>query len=154
MPGRDLMLVAAFAAIFVTVVVQGTSLGVLIRHVRPVDEEPPAKYDLANAEARIAHARHAVVEARAYGADGRLIHPQLLEQSRTRLRATQRYAENPPDFIGGMRQHFDVVLASIAAGRAELIRMHRAGLIEDEVLHELERDLDVEELGTQLQLNA
>ena len=33
----------------------------------------------------------------------------------------------------------------------ELIRLHRAGLIEDEVLHELERDLDVEELGIMLQ---
>ena len=43
--------------------------------------------------------------------------------------------------------HFDVVLAAIAAGRAELIRQHRAGLIEDEVLHNLERDLDLEEMA-------
>ena len=40
---------------------------------------------------------------------------------------------------------------SIEVARAELIRIHRAGLIEDEVLHELERDLDVEELGIMLQ---
>ena len=46
-----------------------------------------------------------------------------------------------------IRAHFDVVLAAIAAGRAELIRLHRAGPIEDEVLHDLERDLDLEELG-------
>jgi CPA1 family monovalent cation:H+ antiporter len=51
----------------------------------------------------------------------------------------------------GIRTHFDVMLIAVAAGRAELIRIHRAGLIEDEVLHELERDLDVEELGIILQ---
>jgi NhaP-type Na+/H+ or K+/H+ antiporter len=34
-PGRDFMLITAFAAILVTVVVQGGSLGWLIRRVRP-----------------------------------------------------------------------------------------------------------------------
>jgi len=53
--------------------------------------------------------------------------------------------------MAGIRTHFDVVLIALAAGRAELIRIHRAGLIEDEVLHELERDLDIEEMGVILQ---
>ena len=35
MPGRDLMLVCAFAVIFVTVVVQGSSLNWVIRKVAP-----------------------------------------------------------------------------------------------------------------------
>ena len=39
------------------------------------------------------------------------------------------------------------MLDAIAAGRAELIRLHREGQIEDEVLHDLERDLDLEEMG-------
>ena len=52
----------------------------------------------------------------------------------------------------GFREHFDLQLRSIAAGRAELIRLHRAGEIEDETLHNLERDLDVEELGLLLQM--
>ena len=59
MPGRDLMLVAAFAIILVTVVVQGSSLGWLIRLVRPVDVDPPAEVDLAAAEVAIARAKHA-----------------------------------------------------------------------------------------------
>ena len=53
----------------------------------------------------------------------------------------------PPSFTPGIRAHFDAVLAAIAAARAELVRLHRQGLIEDEVLHDLERDLDLEELG-------
>ena len=92
MPGRDLMLVAAFAIILVTVVVQGSSLGWLIRLVRPVDADPPAAIDLAAAEAAIARAKHAEVEVKAYDADGALIHPRLLEEYRRRDEATQRYA--------------------------------------------------------------
>jgi CPA1 family monovalent cation:H+ antiporter len=153
MPARDLMLVCAFAVIFATVVAQGTSLGWLIRRVAPIDFEPPAAMDLPACEAQIAHARYAVVEAAAYGADGTLIHPQLLEQTRRRLVGTERYAEDSERAMEKMRPHFDLVLSSIAAGRKELLRIHQAGLIEDEVLHNLERDLDVEELGTILQLS-
>jgi CPA1 family monovalent cation:H+ antiporter len=151
MPGRDLMLVVAFAVIFATVVIQGTSLGWLIRQVRPVDQDPPAKMSLAASEAAIARARTKAVEAHAYAPDGTLIHPKLLEEYRKRLEIVQRYAADADKFMAGIRTHFDVVLIALAAGRAELIRIHRAGLIEDEVLHELERDLDVEELGVILQ---
>jgi CPA1 family monovalent cation:H+ antiporter len=151
MPGRDLMLVTAFAVIFVTVVAQGTSLGWLIRRVRPVDEDPPAKMSLAQSEAAIAGARNQAVEAHAHAPDGTLIHPQLLSESRRRLEIIQRYAADADAFMAGIGAHFDVVLIAVAAGRAELIRIHRAGLIEDEVLHNLERDLDVEELAITLQ---
>ena len=151
MPGRDLMLVTAFAVIFATVVMQGTSLGWLIRRIRPVDQDPPAKMHLPACEAAIARAMADAVEAHAYAPDGALIHPRLLEEYRKRSEITTRYAENADAFMEGVRTHFDVVLIAIAAGRAELIRIHRAGLIEDEVLHELERDLDVEELRIILQ---
>ena len=151
MPGRDLMLVTAFAVIFATVVMQGTSLGWLINRIRPVDQDPLAKMHLPASEAAIAHAMAAAVEKHAYAPDGTLIHPRLLEEYRKRSEITSRYAEDADTFMEGVRAHFDVVLIAIAAGRTELIRIHRAGLIEDEVLHELERDLDVEELRIILQ---
>jgi monovalent cation/hydrogen antiporter len=151
MPGRDLMLVAAFAVILVTVVVQGSSLGWLIRLLRPVDSDPPAAMDIAQAEAAIARAKRAEIEVKAYGADGTLVHPRLLEEYRKRDEATQRYAGDTDSFMPDIRAHFDMVLAAAAAGRAELIRLHRKGLIEDEVLHDLERDLDLEETGALFQ---
>jgi CPA1 family monovalent cation:H+ antiporter len=150
-PGRDLMLVAAFAVILVTVVLQGSSLGWLIRLVKPTDDDPPAKIDMAGAEAAIARAKHGAVEAHAYDADGTLVHPRLLEEYRKRADAVERYAGDADSFGPGIRAHFDVVLAAIAAGRAELIRLHRQGQIEDEVLHNLERDLDLEEMGALFQ---
>jgi CPA1 family monovalent cation:H+ antiporter len=147
MPGRDLMLVAAFAVILATVILQGSSLARVIAWVEPRDEDPPAKVDMAGAEAAMARAKAAAMEVHAYGPDGALIHPQLLEQYRRRAQAIQRYAGDSESFTPGIRAHFDAVLAAIAAARAELVRLHRKGLIEDEVLHDLERDLDLEELG-------
>ena len=151
MPGRDLMLICAFAVIFVTVVAQGSSLGMLIRRVQPVDTDPPAKMGMPAAEAAMARARFAVIEKLAYDENGTLIHPMMLEEHRKRLGFMERYEGGAGAAMDGLRSHFDVLLAAIAAGRAELIRIHRAGLIEDEVLHELERDLDVEELAMTLQ---
>ena len=152
MPGRDFMLVTAFAVIFATVVIQGTSLGRVINWVKPVDEEPPAPLDLPSGEAAVARARHAEIERNAYDSDGTLQHPLSLEQSARRLAATERYAQDSEGAMEGFREHFDLQLRGIAAGRAELIRLHRAGEIEDETLHNLERDLDVEEFGLLLQM--
>ena len=151
MPGRDLMLVCAFSVIFATVVIQGCSLGWLIRLVRPADTDPPAKMDMPATEGAMARARMAMVEKLAYDEDGTLIHPQLLEEYRKRMAFMDRYEADASAVMENLRPHFDVLLKGIAAAREELIRIHRAGAIEDEVLHELERDLDVEEMGITLQ---
>lgn len=45
------------------------------------------------------------------------------------------------------------MLAAVASGREELVRLHRAGEIDDDTLHELERDLDLEELGALAAMN-
>jgi CPA1 family monovalent cation:H+ antiporter len=100
--------------------------------------------DLPAAEAAIARAKLAAAEAHAYDGDGKLIHPQLLDSYRKRAEATDRYAEDADNFMAGIRSHFDVMQIAIAAGRAELIRLHRDRQIEVEVLHNLERDLDFE----------
>lgn len=151
MPARDFMLVTAFAVILVTVVVQGGSLGWLIRGIQPADRDPPPPLGLPACEAVIARARHAAVERHAYDADGTLIHPMLLEMARKRMDATQRYAEDTQIFMAGFQSHFEGMLLGVAAARAELLRLHRSGQIEDDVLHNLERDLDVEEMGIILQ---
>jgi hypothetical protein len=75
----------------------------------------------------------------------------LLEEYRRRARATDRYAGNASGSMSSIHAHFGVVLAAVAAGRAELIRLHQTASIEDEVLHDLERDLDLEELGALFQ---
>jgi CPA1 family monovalent cation:H+ antiporter len=71
----------------------------------------------------------------------------LLERYSGRARAATAYAERAEHMRPALVAHFDVILAAVAAGRRELIRLHRAGEIDDETLNELERDLDLEELS-------
>jgi len=148
MPGRDLMLVTAFAVILVTVLLQGTTLGAVIRWARLREDEgaqPPL--EIFAAEVAVFKARLAAVERLAYDAEGQLIHPQLLDFHRRRAAAAANFQGTAEKREQAIAEHFDVIIASIAAGRVELVRLHRAHEINDEVLHNLEHDLDLEELG-------
>jgi monovalent cation/hydrogen antiporter len=147
MPGRDFMLVTAFAAILVTVLIQGSTLGATIRALRLVDTEPPPRLSLGAAEAEVARAQLVAVSVLSHDPDGSLRHPKLLENYERRALQTRDYSANEATLRSELVAHFDVVIAAVAAGRAELVRLHRARDISDDTLHNLERDLDLEELG-------
>lgn len=147
-PGRDFILVTSFAVILGTVLVQGTTLGHVISWARltePVSYK--ARFNMSQAEAAMAQAQLVTVEKLAYDNQGNLIHPSLLERYRRRTKVIIDYSERTEHYTPLFNAHFDVILAAVATGRQELIRLHRAGDIDDETLHELERDLDIEELG-------
>lgn len=147
-PGRDFMLVAAFGVILGTVLIQGMTLGPLIRRLglSEAEHERP-RMTMSQAEAAMAQAQIKRVEAIAYDADGTLIHPQLLARYQKRAEISVDYAGREDRYTDRIQAHFDVVLEAIAAGRAELLRLHRAGDIDEHVFQELERDLDLEELS-------
>jgi monovalent cation/hydrogen antiporter len=148
MPGRDFLLVAAFAVILVTVLVQGTTLGAVIRLLQPRESVAHApRLTMSQAEASMARKQLDVVERLAHDEDGTVIHPQLLERYRRRAQVSERYVGNEEQFQSRLHAHFDLILEAIAAGRAELLRLHRTGEIDESTLHELERDLDLEELA-------
>lgn len=147
-PGRDFILVTSFAIILGTVLVQGTTLGRVIAWAGLV--EPPsekARLSMSQAEAAMAQAQLVTIQSRAYDDGGTLIHPQLLDRYQRRAVSIVDYAERTEHYTPILHAHFDVVLEAVATGRRELIRLHRAGEIDDETLHELERDLDLEELS-------
>ncbi|WP_059415302.1 Na+/H+ antiporter [Cupriavidus basilensis] len=150
-PGRDLILAAAFAVILVTVLLQGSTLGLLIRALRLGDAEEtnPAHLTESQVWAHLEAAQFKAVEALAYDAGGALIHPRLLEQYRYRADITARYSADTASRAGVAAEHYRVVLAAIAAGRAELLRLHRLGQIHDHVLEVLERDLDLQEIAAE-----
>lgn len=84
-----------------------------------------------------------------HDASGNVIHPRLLEQYTYRAALTER-TKDAPQYPPEIRAaHYDVVLAAIRAGRAELLRLHRSGHIHDEMLHMVERDLDLQEVSAQ-----
>jgi len=148
MPGRDLMQVIAFGVILVTVVVQGSTLGLVIRltAVRPIAADAPP-LDLIAAEQAMMRAQLAVVEKMARAADGTIVHPRLLEQYTRRVTVGEAFDGTPQERVKAIEEHFSLIIAAVTAGRAELVRLHRAHQIDDETLHSLERDLDLEELG-------
>ena len=80
-------------------------------------------------------------------ADGTIIHPQLLRRYRTRATAADAFEGTADERNEAIASHFDVIIAAVRAGRAELVRLHRAGRVDDETLHDLEHDLDLEELA-------
>jgi Na+/H+ antiporter len=146
-PGRDFILVTAFAVILVTVLLQGTTLGIVIRALRltePDSDRP--RMTMSQAEAAMAQVKLKVVEDNAHDADGNLIHPRMLEQHRRVAALSVDYADRTDHYAPDLHAHYDLVLKTVAAGRTELLRLHRTGCINEETLKELERDLDLEEL--------
>jgi Na+/H+ antiporter len=148
MPGRDFMLVTAFAIILVTVILQGMTLGAVIRFldIREHREARPP-LSLSHAEAAIIRVQLKIVERMAHDEEGKLVHPQLLSKYQRLAAIMEEYPGREAEHAPTLHAHYAVVFAVIAAGRAELVRLHRAAEIDDETLHELERDLDLEELG-------
>ena len=148
MPGRDVILAAAFAVILVTVLVQGTTMGLLIRSLGlgVDDERDAAQMTQIQAMARMTAAQLAVVEPLARLPDGSLRHPRLLEQYTYRADVMARLSTSQEEAASERRAHFEVMLAAAAAGRAEILRLHRSGQIHDEVLRAIERSLDLQEI--------
>jgi CPA1 family monovalent cation:H+ antiporter len=149
MPGRDLILFSAFVVILFTVLLQGTTIGWVIRLVKPAsDAHAPNYLGEPQAWARLEAAQLEAIKPLVYAPDGSVLHPRLLEQYSYRARLTQEFQHETTFPRDARNAHYDVVLAAIAAGRAELLKMHRSGLIHDELLHVMEHDLDLQEMAS------
>ena len=154
--GRDFILATTFAVILVTVLVQGATLAPLIRALglSGFVLQRPETLQEAEARARMAAAQLAEVERQSAGTDEGLRHPRLVEQYSYRARAAARFNEAAGGLIEQKNAHFTVVLAAVTAGRAEILRLHRAGSIHDNVLHALEQELDLEEMSARRHLGT
>lgn len=150
-PGRDFILAVTFAVIFVTVLVQGTTLAPLARLLSSTGYPSPNAPKMSEPEARavVASAQLAAVEKQSLNTDGSHRHPRLIEQYSYRARAFSRFIKETEALTPHRVDHFTAVLAGIAAGRSELLRLHRANEIHDRVLHAIEAELDLEEVNVQ-----
>ena len=148
LPGRDFILVCAFSVILVTVLVQGTTLGPLIRLLGIVRPDDALLRQQSEDEAwkRMAEAQLRAVEARSRQPDGNERHPRLVEQFGHRARVAGAYTTDRAAHYPQKLEHYEIVLDAIAAGRFEILRMHRAGQIHDRILRDLEHELDLQQL--------
>ena len=143
------MITATALVILMTVLVQGATLAPLVRRLdlgRFELEQDPTLPEAA-ARARMAAAQLAALEQHSMGPDGSHQHPRLIEQYTYRANAAVRYHEADGSLRESKNEHCEAVLTAVAAGRREILRMHRKAEIHDDVLHTLEGELDIEELG-------
>jgi monovalent cation/hydrogen antiporter len=146
-PGRDLILFLTFCVILATLVVQGLSLPVLIRALGLEDdgsqerEEIQGRIEVANAA--IARIEELVQEE------------WVREDTAERVRGLYNYrrsrfaARSDGVDVDGLEErsaaYQRLMRDLLRAQRTTLIRLRNEGRIDDEVMHRIEHDLDLEE---------
>ncbi|MCW2239989.1 Na+/H+ antiporter [Azospirillum canadense] len=147
-PGRDVILVTTWAVILVSILVQGTTLAPLVRAMRLGGFALERRPTLSEPEARVRMAQAALeaMRKRSRTPDGGERHPRLVEQYGRRAEMAVRFKDSNGSLADDRREHFAAVLAANRAARAEILKLHRSGRIHDSVLHQLEAELDLEDL--------
>jgi CPA1 family monovalent cation:H+ antiporter len=146
-PGRDLILFFTFTVILVTLVGQGLTLPAV---VRALGLAPEADQAGAEAQARALMAESAL---------GRLddlesewpTHKELIDTLRSQYEHRASHAEVPEGAEAGaaeqeLLEHTQIRRELIAAERRAAFDLRERGVIADDLLRRIERDLDLEEL--------
>ena len=146
-PARELTAFLTFAVMFVTLVIQGLTIAPLARWLGVKAD------DISDREERLA--RHEIVRAalaeveRAAPAAG--IAADVLAAVRAEIvrqieeTAAMEEGAGDTEKAAAAKARRDLLLAAIAAQRRELIRLRRKRAIGDDVMHRIERELDLQE---------
>jgi monovalent cation/hydrogen antiporter len=147
-PYRDLILLLTFAVIFTTLVLQGLTLPAVIRALRVTDDGADAQEELigrrASVDAALARLDELAEEEWTY--DDTVERMRNLYRYRSRRFAARAGETDDGDGIEHRSLKYQKLTRMILdAQRAELVRLRNAGEISNEVMHRLERELDLEE---------
>ncbi|MEX3934001.1 Na+/H+ antiporter [Paraburkholderia phymatum] len=146
-PNRDAIVFSTFLVIFGTLVIQGGSLGVLIRII---GLQPMRGSTMSELEARSHTFRASLNELEkisksAKGEDKNLVR-RLIDEYEVRVRNNEKAHSEGSEQVELRARHLRLELDLVATSRQTLLRLHREGKIEDSVLHRLEAELDLEEM--------
>jgi Na+/H+ antiporter len=145
LPLREQIILLAFVVILVTLVLQGMSLGPLVRRLRIPDDLTPEREEIHARERAIEAAlgRLERLEARTSGADEQLADLRRHYEERARRVAERREGVPPSsslsEAIFKRARH-----ETLNEERRALTELRNTGAISDEVFLELEQELDVE----------
>jgi CPA1 family monovalent cation:H+ antiporter len=148
-PGRDLLVFLTFSVILATLVGQGLTLPLLIRRLGVGDDGSAQHEELHAREAAVAAAldRLATVDGDWPG------HGELIDRMRARYQHAAEHLDHGHDpATHEVRsdqewvEHNAIQQAVIDAQRVAVIDLRDRGVIGDEALRRVERDLDLEEL--------
>jgi monovalent cation/hydrogen antiporter len=149
-PARDLILFLTFSVILVTLLLQGLTLPVLVRLLGVEGDRSEHEEEL---EARLRTAEAALARLDELAAE-----EWVREDTAERMRGLydyrrRRFAARREDADGADGEDYEQRSAAYArlrtkvlgAERAELVRLRGQGIIGDEVMRRVERDLDLEQ---------
>jgi CPA1 family monovalent cation:H+ antiporter len=147
-PHRDVVLLMTFAVILTTLVMQGLTLPVLIRRLGVRDDGSEAREELLGRRAAVdvALARIDELAVEEWTRDDTADRMRLVYEYRGR-RLASRAGEpaDDEDYERRARKYQKMVRQVLEVQRAELVRLRNAGTISNEVMHRLERELDLED---------
>jgi len=155
-PKRDLVIFLTFCVILATLVGQGLSLGPVIRLLQ-LQEDGSREREHAQAHLTAVHAALARLDALAmeqwvpeeYLTHLRSVYEQKIEDYTRRLNESGTTDDQDGDRLAAQLRLRQEVLT---AERAAVIRLRDRGRIDDEVLRQVERELDLEEQRLQADL--
>ena len=147
-PQRDLVLLMTFAVILTTLVLQGLTLPTLIRRLGVRDDGAEAREELLG--------RRAAVDAALARLDELAGEEWTREDTAERMRRAYDYRrrrlaalagepEDEENYEHRARKYQKMIRSVLDAQREELVRLRNAGTISNEVMHRLERELDLED---------
>ncbi len=140
--GRDLIIFITFSVILVTLLLQGVSLPYLIKALKmppvPPVEAVARAARLRTAQAGLVRLDELIAQGKLSGIPAK----QTRERHEEKINALQNL---PPDSSSTGALPAQVRLAVLTAERQQAIHMRDRGEIDDELLHALEHELDLEE---------
>jgi monovalent cation/hydrogen antiporter len=144
-PSRELIVTTTFGVILATMLLQGLTLAPLIRLLRlPIDR---------SSEAELGLARRRMIEAGdswlARVANEGEVPPRLLERIRghyTRKAQLELDLDGDGEGRAAAKSYRELELGLLAQRRRTAVSLRDEGVIDDEVLRRVERELDLEEL--------
>jgi len=147
-PARDELLFITFAVIFVTLVLQGLTLPAVIRWSGLHDDGAESREELLARRTATAAALVRIEELKAveWTRDDTLDRMRQLYEFRTRrFAALAGEAETEEDIESRSRRYQKVVRQVLDAQRAAIVRLRNSGEISNDVMHRIERELDLED---------
>lgn len=150
-PGRDLILASAFAVILVTNLLQGTTLGPLIRllSLQADPDSDAAHLSRAQAHSHIVRVQLKEAEKLKHDNYGKVVYSRMLKYAPHPSALNNEFSYISFDCASNHLMDRRDLLAVIAVGRAEALRLHRSGRIRDEILQEIEYEFDLQELSAE-----
>jgi monovalent cation/hydrogen antiporter len=147
-PQRDLVLFLTFAVIFVTLVLQGLTLPKVIRWADVRDDGAEEREELLGRRASVDAALLRIDELAAaeWTRDETAERMrQMYEYRRSRLAARAGETDDRDGYEHRSLKYQKMVRQVLEAQRQELVRLRNQGAISNDVMHRLERELDLED---------